>query len=174
MSWAKFERTILPGADKIEAYIDTGHRNYGAYVTVTDGSAPLLFQWDNPVSWYVYSGGSSPSKWRLNAGSWTKVVGIFDRPCGNTNPNWGDGRLLALEGARDTGHSGLALFPEIIRSDLKSVRSTIEEFSKKGTIKKPVSQHAAGLLIGDREFRSVRLRVTVGSIIGEFLIDRFE
>jgi len=172
MSWAKFERTMLSSADKIEMRVTRDARNYGAYVTAVHAEAPLLFQWGNHVSWYVYTPSSLPSRFSLTPGM-VELTSVLTRPCPG-DPNWGEARLLALKGARDNHHSGLALFPEIIRSDLKGFRATIEEFSKRGRVQRQAGENAAGLLISDREFLAFDLHVTIGSTVVMVTIDRFE
>ena len=172
MSWAKFERTLLSSANKIEMAVTRIARNYAAYVTAVHEDAPRLFQWGDHVSWYVYNPSSPPARFNLGIGM-VELTGVLTRPCPG-DPNWGEARLLTLKGARDHHHSGLSIFPEIVRSDLKGVRSTIEEFSKKGTIKRQAAENAAGLLISDREFKPFDLRVTIGSTVVMVTIDRYE
>jgi hypothetical protein len=61
MTWEKFQRTILPMAERIEAKVPTQGDRFMALVTAADIAAPALLQWDreesrNPFSWY-YAGG---------------------------------------------------------------------------------------------------------------------
>lgn len=55
MTWDKFQRTILPTVDKIEAMVDNPNRLM-AMVKATDESSPNIFQWNNPFSWYYHAG----------------------------------------------------------------------------------------------------------------------
>ncbi|MDF1699853.1 MAG: hypothetical protein P1V36_01655 [Planctomycetota bacterium] len=61
MTWAKFQRTVLRGVDKLEVLVPRDDRRFMALVTADDEDAPPLLQWDdeddrNPVSWF-YAGG---------------------------------------------------------------------------------------------------------------------
>lgn len=55
MTWEKFQRTVLPTADEIEVKVDNPNR-FMALVTACDESAPPIFQWGNPFSWYYHGG----------------------------------------------------------------------------------------------------------------------
>lgn len=55
MTWAKFHRTVMPTADKIEVMVDNPNRLM-ALVTASDENAENIMQWDNPFSWYYHGG----------------------------------------------------------------------------------------------------------------------
>lgn len=55
MTWAKFQRAVLPTATKIEVKLENTDR-FGALVTAQHPEAPNILQWDNVVSWYYHSG----------------------------------------------------------------------------------------------------------------------
>ncbi|WP_102274815.1 hypothetical protein [Cytobacillus massiliigabonensis] len=55
MTWEKFQRTILPSAENIEALIDNPSRLM-ALVTASDDTSENILQWDNPFSWYYHGG----------------------------------------------------------------------------------------------------------------------
>lgn len=67
MTWAKFSKTVLPSALKLEARIPADSSRFMALVTAQDPLAPPVLAWDrgpaenrNPVSWY-YSDGMDAS-----------------------------------------------------------------------------------------------------------------
>ncbi|KXN75045.1 hypothetical protein CONCODRAFT_14381 [Conidiobolus coronatus NRRL 28638] len=64
MTWEKFERTVLPTAEKIEALVDNPNR-FVALVTAADKSAPNILQWDNTFSWYYHAGVDAEIKRRV-------------------------------------------------------------------------------------------------------------
>lgn len=66
MTWDKFSRTILPGAQKIEARIDNPNRFMALVTEAVPGSENIL-QWDNPFSWYYHGGIDGEIKRRVEA-----------------------------------------------------------------------------------------------------------
>ena len=136
ITWDKFWRTVLPEAERIECRVP-GHGNFFAFVTAADASAPPILQWDsedsrNPVSWYIYHGGSHATEWGLSAGEFVPVAAITTQPStwGNGNEHHGNGAYVVLEGARDRRKCGLALFPEILKNDYHGIRAAMEAYSK--------------------------------------------
>lgn len=68
MTWAKFNRTILPTADKIEVQVDNPNRFMALVTAAVEGSENIL-QWNNPFSWYYHGGIDGEIKRRVeNAG----------------------------------------------------------------------------------------------------------
>lgn len=70
MTWDKFQRTILPGAIRVEAQVPTSTDRFAALVTAVDFDAPPILQWDradarNPVSWYYAAGIDAEIKRRV-------------------------------------------------------------------------------------------------------------
>lgn len=55
MTWAKFQRTVLPTAENMEALVDNPNR-FMALITAVDKTAPNILQWDNTFSWYYHGG----------------------------------------------------------------------------------------------------------------------
>lgn len=188
MTWDKFSRTILPSAEQISVYV--GHREeFHTLTTASDPSAPPIIQWDsekpahewatvqrNPVSWYTYPGSSVPSQWNLSSG-YHKVNGICPQP-----NQWqegfdrhGKGVLLVIEGCRDTAPgTSLALFPEHMKKELHSVRSTIESFSKRGRLEDQSLASAAGLVVRQGGTGSVKVRVLANNVLTDYTIDRWD
>ena len=95
-----------------------------------------------------------------------RVLGITKLPPewnGGNYPHFAQGVLIVLERCRDTGSTDLALFPEILRSDLHEVRSVIEAYSNKNKLQKldATLQHAAGILLRSGEYNcNYKLHVT--------------
>jgi hypothetical protein len=153
MTWTKFEATVLPAADRIE--ILAPHRgNYAALVTAVDPTAPPILQWDrddarNPVSWYVWNGGSHASQWGLRGGRFYDVAAVTLKPSmwGAGCEHQGKGVLFLIGDARETRNAGAALFPEILKAEFHGVRSVIEAYSRRATIEGMDAPHAAGLML---------------------------
>jgi hypothetical protein len=181
ITWAKFQRDVLPEAYGIEIQCPSSGNYYGL-VTASSPSAPPIIQWDgldghkrNPVSWYVYNPVSPASNWGLGAG-WNQVSAIFMGPhlwqepekFKHQNPNV----HFAITGARDHQSPGLCLFPEILKSDLHEVRSTIEAHNKTGRVEQNYGEQANGLMYTGKE--PVTVRVTTADGTATYRIDRFE
>lgn len=66
MTWDKFQRTILPTAESIEALVDNPNR-FMALITAADETAPNILQWDNTFSWYYHAGVDGEIKKRVEA-----------------------------------------------------------------------------------------------------------
>ena len=119
-----------------------------AFTTAVDPAAPLLFKWQNPVSWYRYHFGSNAFDFNLAGGTWVKVRAICEMP-----PAWGGASthykdvVFMLDGCRDKRSGSLSLFPECIRGELHGVRSVIEAFSKSEKLEATDGQLAAGLAV---------------------------
>lgn len=170
MTFDKFRRTLLENAKSIELFVPS-MGPFVAYLTAEDPDAPPILQWDkhdrrNPFSWYLYHGGSPASNWQLSANSWVPVTALSLWP-----PKWFGldtshhkaGCLFVLEGAKDLrgAHAGSGLFPEILRAELHSIRSTIEAFSRSAELGGMAEASACGLSIQE-DYVEVRLRVTDG------------
>lgn len=185
MTWLKFSTTVLPDAAQIESMAPPAG-NYTALVTACDPGAQRLLQWDrdeirNPVSWYVYHGGSLATEFGLLPSQWTNVTAITLQPNQWHEPqlkHQGEGVLFILEGARDKKLSGgLGLFPECLRSELHGVRSVIEAHSRSQKLAGAEEASACGLIIqrGARVGGEVHLRVTSkAGAVQEYRIDRLD
>jgi hypothetical protein len=137
-----------------------------------------IHQWDslekrNPVSWYVYHGGSLASQWHLTGGAWRAITAVALQPSmwHGENAHHGRDALFILDGAVDMKEdSGNAIFPETLRSEFHGIRGTIEAYSR-------------GAKLGGREQASAcghravgaTVRVDAGSgVVSEYQIDRWE
>lgn len=175
MTWEKFTRTVLPTAERMELFVPD-HGNFEAYLTAAHEDAPLIFKWGNPVSSYVYHGGSPASQWNLRRG-WAPVLAISPRASlwgYNPQPHLGIGVLFIIKGAADTREGqGNALFPETLKDDLHGVRSTIEAYSKTAAIARPEGQLACGVGIA-KGAANCLLRTSAGGVWSTYQIDRWD
>lgn len=157
MTWEKFHRTVLPKATRIELTIPRGRSSFAAFVTAADAAAAPILQWDrpeqrNPVSWYLYHGGSEANAWNLAPGKDVQVLAIATQPsawhAGTDFEHHGGGVMLVLEGARDREYkSGGGFFPESLKSELHPIRKTLEAHVKQAKIAGAEEATACGLLL---------------------------
>lgn len=176
MSWAKFERVVLRDALALAVQVpETGE--FCGLLTAVHADAPRLFQWANPVSPYLYVGGSLASRWQLQAGSFVPVTAAVELP-----RHWGvdpdrlaadRNRLFVLSGACDRELTSLCLFPETIRAELHGVRSVIEAHSRSRSVPAdPRLATANGILVSNA--RPVTVRATLPGAELQVTIDRLE
>lgn len=182
MTWDKFNKTVLPNALKIEYQVKVID-NFTAILTAVDMSAPPILQWDkqeqrNPFSWYLYSKGSNASQWNLSTG-YNEVTAITYQPSmwfeGNY-PKHSKGVIFILKDAKDSHYdkSGNGLFPSILRSELHEVRATIEAYSKEAVIENYDNASACGIMGQYGGNWNIKLRVTTGIGIAEYILDRWD
>lgn len=180
MTWTKFSETILPSALSIELDVRPVD-NYSAILTASDPEAPCILQWNNNFSWYVYHNGSGCGAWNLSSG-YTKVTGICLQPS-----MWQEGYdyqgksiFFILEGAKDTRivrNGGNSLFPEILKAELREVRSTIEAYSKDAKLEGYEEASACGLRLQAGSTGSdwnARIRVTTSDGVFNYVLDRWD
>ena len=183
MTWEKFARTVLNGAEKIEALVPSRGPFVGM-VTATDPSAPPILQWDqddrrNPVSWYLYSGGSYAHNWNVRDGTFVAVNAISQLPSmwSGGHEHQGCGVILVLDGCRDTGGSaGLCLFPEILKSEYREIRHTIEAYSHSRKLTGADEAGACGLDLrkGGKWNQRVRVTNNGGKTVALYDLDRWD
>ena len=182
MTWEKFQRTVLPNANKIELKTKYNNDSYSAIVTAEYPDAPPILLWDseemrNPFSWYLYSGGSSASRWGISGGTYVEVTGITYQPnMWYEHFNYdGKGVFFILKGCKDRYNSSSALFPEILRKDLREVRSTIEAYSGMHKLSGQYEANACGILLhSSTDEWNCTLRVTTNVGISEYVLDRWD
>lgn len=182
MTWDKFARTVLPEALEIEFFTPRGNANYAALVTAVDPEAPPILQWDaegqrNPVSWYVWHGGSSAAQWGLIGGRFQRVSAVTLKPSmwHGGNEHQGAGVMFILDGAKESRTDvGLALFPEILKSELREIRSTIEAFSRKGKLEGVEDASACGIVLMRGVNWNTRFRVRSSISTVEYKLDRWD
>ena len=181
MTWSKFEQTVLPTADRVEI-LAPDHGNYAALVTAVDADAPPILQWDredarNPVSWYVWNGGSSASQWGLRGRHYYDVSAVTLKPSmwGAGCEHQGKGILFLISDARETRNAGAALFPEILKSEFHGIRSVIEAYSRGASIDGMGEPHAAGLMFTtDGSSWNATVRVWITGRALDYRLDRWD
>lgn len=183
MTWDKFRRTVLPEALKIEFFVSNNRDNYVALVTAVDPDAPPILQWDreeqrNPVSLYCWHGGSHPEQWGLVGGQFHKVTAVTLKPSawyGGNYPHQGVGVVFILYGAKESNlNAGLALFPEMLKPELREIRSTIEAFSRNGKLEGAEEASACGIALGNGGKWNARFRVHSATSTVEYKLDRWD
>lgn len=184
VTWEKFRRTVLPDAVEIDIYVPHGSTSFTALLTAVDADAPPILQWDteehrNPVSWYFWNGGSRADQWGISAG-WNKVSALTLSPhmwggAEGKYTNHAKGVVFIIQGAKESRFNGLAIFPETLRSELHQIRSTIEAYSRKGTLEGQDEMSACGLAFTTgHDTWEARLRVKTKTMVAEYRLDRWD
>lgn len=183
ITWEKFARTVLPTAKSAEVLVP--HSGiFMAMVTAEHADAPPILQWDteeqrNPVNHYLYPQNPSASPWNLSPGTWVKVTGITNHPATwhcRKILNHANYALMLLDCCMDSRDSGLAIFPEILKSELHGVRSVIEAHSQRGKLGGREHASACGIAVAsDNNPYPVTIRVkdAVGNSF-QYTIDRWD
>ncbi|HEU4404825.1 MAG TPA: hypothetical protein VFS43_05995 [Polyangiaceae bacterium] len=119
-----------------------------------------------------------PAQWNVPASAWVPVTAIV------ASPNlWGDRPLtqhgrhtfFLLKGCRDTAAGlGRGFFTETLRSELHSVRATLEAFNRSATIAGADEAEACGLGMTDQRPWDLPLRVTTANATATYLLDRWD
>ena len=181
MTWDKFQRTVLPTAERIE-FRAPSVGAYTALVTAVNADAPPILQWDredarNPVSWYFWKGGSSAASFGLGAGAFVPVDAVAFKPSmwNGGNEHQGQGVLFVLAGARESKMAGAALFPEILKAEFHGIRSVLEAYSRGASIEGMKEPHAAGVMLtkGDKAWQAT-VRVWSGGKSLDYCLDRWD
>lgn len=179
ITWEKFAREVLPKAERIEYRVPMVGP-FVALLTAVNADAPPIIQWDseerrNPVSWYVYPGGSPAGQWGLRGGEWAEVaaVTLFPHMWGGPerHPQHGKGAIFLLAGCMDTLDSSAGLFPEILRSEYHGIRSAIEAYSRAATTTGREAGNACGV---DLRVWGQAFRVTTATGRLSYRIDRWD
>lgn len=178
MTLEKFMRTVIPDADQIEVLLHSGNHPFIAITTAANGDAPPIFQWDHPFAWYVWNGGAPASQYGLQRG-WKKVSGITRLPArwnddGERFVHHGDGFILLLDGAIESREAGAALFPNLLRSELHGVRSTIEAHSRSAKMQGMSEGTAIGYDLRKGEGYDIKVRVTSAGQVQTYKVDRWD
>lgn len=184
MTWDKFARTVLPEADSIQFHARAARDHYTALLTAVNADAPPILQWDNPerrnpVSWYVWHGGSAPEQFGLRTGSLVPVSAVTFKPSMWGDPegkhsHQGQAVIFLLEGAKETRQSGAALFPEILKAEFHGVRSVIEAYSRNAEIEGIENATACGILLQKGANWEHMFRVTTKGKAVDYRLDRWD
>lgn len=179
MTWVKFYNDVLSRSqiNRIELLVPP-NGPFSSLVTAVHDDAPPILQWDspenrNPVSWYFYNMGSTASQFSLHSGDWRSLVAITLKPSmwHGGFEHQGKGVMFVIEGAADTHNGSLALFPEILKSELHGVRAVIEAHSR--SRKLTDGPQTAGLMFSDQANWKLHLRVQ-GTTTADYMIDRWD
>lgn len=189
MTWSKFAREVLPITTALSFWTPDVPLSYMQFVTALHPEAPPIVQWDswterNPFSWYVYANGSRPHDWNLIPNTWIPVRAVSPLPpvwYKKDRTNHGDGVCLILDGAKDRQYrQGAGLFPELLRSELHEIRSTIEAFTQVRVIA-PASPDGADVPLAagvdlrkDGQFKFIKLLAVTPTGQTEYHIDRWD
>jgi hypothetical protein len=171
-------------AEKIYYQTRRGRCPFAALVTAVDPDAPPILQWDlpdnrNPVSWYLYEGGSDHAEFGLLQGR-HEVTAIALQPNQWTSEDQfahqGAGVFFAILGCHDTHNRTLCLFPEILRSEFHDVRSVIEAYSRQTPIEGRMEAMCAGIMIQKRPTATIaeELVIVASGQTVAYIIDRFD
>lgn len=184
MTWVKFAADILPTAEAIEYLVPFGKQSYAALVTAKNADAPPMLQWDregrrNPVSLYLYVGGSKPETWNLYAGEPRRVTAVALAPAmwdaERSLAHQGSSVCFVLESARDKSHTaGGGLFVENLKSDYHPVRRTLEAYFKSAVIEGKDEAEACGLCLSKGSKWDAVFRVTSRGIRTDYMLDRWD
>ena len=179
VTWAKFASTILPNAEAIEFLVPHDQQSYTAMVTAKNPDAPNLLQWDNPVSHYVYHGGSPPSAWNLTGGRYHRVTAVVLRSWmwdpAKVYSHHGAGVVFVLEGAKDVNYqrSG-GMFPEQMKSEYHAVRRTLEAYFGDAVIEGKDEAEACGIALVKGATWNLTFRVTSRGVRTSYKLDRWD
>lgn len=150
MTWMKFERDIFPSMQTLEVFCPA-IGGYTGCCTAVDPDAPPILQWDhegdrNPVSYYIYTRGSAASQWGIHVG-WNPVTCMYRSPHGDMQhfKRWVG---FAVKGCQDQYQGGLALFPEILKNELRTIEKVIEKYSNAGKMEGAKEGNMNGLTFG--------------------------
>ena len=92
------------------------------------------------------------------------------------NEHQGKGVVFLMENARETRTAGAALFPEILREELRAVRATIEAYSRSATMHGLAEGTACGLMLdaGSKGAWNAQVRVRSGGRVITYNLDRWD
>lgn len=182
MTWEKFQREVLPTAERIQVLAPGHSAHYTALVTAVNADAPPILQWDrddarNPVSLYVWHRGAPAAQYGLAGGTFVDVEAVAFGPSmwNGGHEHQGKNLVFILAGARESRSAGAAIFPETLRSEFHGIRSVIEAYSRSATIEGMDEPHAAGLVYGaGLAAWDADVRVWAGGQSLDYRLDRWD
>ena len=182
ITWEKFARTVLPGAERIELLVQAGRQPFAAYVTAVHADAPPILQWESPVSWYFKHPGSAAEGWNLRSGQFVEVTAVSLLPTMWQDPpvaHQGLGALFVLRGARDVEYrpgNGGGFFVESLRSEFHAIRKTLEAHVTQALIQGAEEAEACGICLKSNSGwgSGQVLRVTAAGVQTLYRLDRWD
>ena len=170
ITWQKFLTDVLPNARRIEVKLPQGNSDYVVFVGAVNPASPVIFQWNNHISWYRWNGGERASTYALSPG-WVDASAICPFPY-----MWGEKNLsqykpnvaFILKGAEESRNQGNAIFPETLCSEFHDIRRVLEAHSRKSKIQESNAPHVIGKSVG----QGCTVRVHT-SVVMQYDIDRW-
>ena len=147
-----FITKTIKDANKIEI-LTPSHGNYCAHVTAVDMDAPCIIKYDskeqrNPITQYVYQGGSDCRGWNVHGRTYVECAGIANYPKDMYKDGISDHAItFYLVDAYDSNNNNLALFSDDLIDELYPVRKVIEAYSGSEALEVPEGQKACGLSV---------------------------
>lgn len=180
ITWNKFKNRILPNVDKIEFITNRYKDHYVGFTSETNKNSKPILKWDlqdnrNPISIYLYNGGSMPSRWGLERNSYINVIGISYAPyMWKYDHCFGNDKMVIflLKGAKDSKNECLGLFPSILIQELYEIRSTIEAFSNSNKLLDIDGICACGIAFTDKN--TIDIRVTINNEKINYRLERWD
>lgn len=197
MSWARFTRTMLDTADKIQVQI--GNAIPGHQVTTSlDPESKPIFMWDYPedrnrFSWVTTQRSTPPSAWGTSHLKMVEILGISHFPSTWSQSdnekmkdlgfgqrslhNMPEGVFLFMKGLSYKHVEAVpGLFPPIIRRDLHGVRSVISSYNENNRLDLSEERLGGGAwaFTTANNGLPVHLYVTSGDHVTAVTIDRWE
>jgi hypothetical protein len=185
----RFLEEVLPEA--VEIYFDYSHNYFGQHYpivgfnTSVDADAKPILTWDkednrNPVSGYLYQGGSTASHWALPRDGKVRVTAITVGV-----PDWSKEVSLAdmadtssvifiLESGRDTRVTDTPMFAESFLPELHGVRSVLDaHFRSQPMAALPEGENpVVGITATTKGEALVTLKVVKKDAVVRYVIDR--
>ena len=147
-----FITKTIKDANKIEI-LTPSHDNYCAHVTAVDMDAPCIIKYDskeqrNPITQYVYQGGSDCYGWNVHGRTYVECVGIANYPKDMYKDGISDHAItFYLVDAYDLNNNNLALFSDDLIDELYPVRKVIEAYSGSEALEVKKKKKACGLSV---------------------------
>lgn len=180
MTWEKFQREVLPTAERIE-FQAPSHGSYTSLVTAVNPDAPPILQWDsegarNPVSWYFWNGGSTAAQFGLTGGKFHQVNAVALKPSmwNGGHEHQGHGVLFVIDGAKDSRTPSACLFPEMLKSEFHGVRPVLEAYSNCAQMEGSADQSAAGVMLNKGQPWNATVRVWSAGRSRDYRLDRWD
>lgn len=184
ITWDRFSRAVLPTAEAIEFLVPDRDDAYIGLVTAKNPDAPPILQWDrpearNPVSWYLYVGGSTPARWNLTPGRHHPVAAITYQPSmwhdAGKFPHHGQKVIFILKGAKDREYSGGAgFFPAFLKAEYHEIRSSLEAHAQSAIVEGKDDAEACGICLQKGASWDYTFRVTAGGVRRVYRLDRWD
>lgn len=178
MSWEVFKAKVLPQVTKLEVMINA-QEHFVTFTAPSDPEAGKLFFYDtdedrNPLGWYTTKNPQSSSDYRLTYGRYAEVAAISDIPSawtgGPRGLNYSGDVLMLPNLTEQRTQIDLALFPELLRGELREVERVIAAHSNSHYIDTNVINPAIGL--STNKPRHIRVTTELGQ--ADYYIDRPE